>query len=92
MNESWQVEIFDASDVAQREKLVNYVKLGRVSFVHDTLVCQLTDFLRSENPRSKSTDCELIAAFLGDHRIESLTNYGVWVFYPWTGQLVRWKI
>lgn len=89
LSDTHHVEIFDASQPNHQDKLNSYFQLGRIAGVHDTLSIQLLDYLQSVNPRSKASDGELTAAFLREQGIESLANYGVWVYYPWSGRLVH---
>ena len=88
-NHAWQVEIFDATQPLQRERICEYIESERVSNVIDTLSCQLVDYLRSTHLDTHSDDSELIDTFKRSHGIESLNDFGVWVLYPWTGQLVH---
>ncbi len=89
ISDAWQVEMYDVSHSDQRNALIERLANGRVSCIHDTIQMQLVDYLRSTNPRSKATDRELLEAHMRDERIESLTNFGVWIFYPWSGRLVH---
>ena len=62
---------------------------GNVLFIHDELEGQLRELIKSEHPSVKLTHDDyddLIAKRLGG---EPSTEYGVWVYYPWSLRLVH---
>jgi tRNA A37 threonylcarbamoyladenosine dehydratase/nitroreductase len=81
--------LFDLSadrDRADLERLVTHDPSLRV---HDTIVAQLYDFLRAREPFRLPTTDEL-TAWTGDLLGgRSPTEYGRWVYYPWSNRLVH---
>jgi ThiF family len=86
---SWRPEILDpgcSQDAARLDELCEH---GRVWQVHDTLEAQLVDLARTRNPHRALSQEEAESearALLGGEPIET---YGSWVFYAWSGRLVR---
>ncbi|MHB1176770.1 MAG: Rv1355c family protein [Daejeonella sp.] len=61
----------------------------QVTFVHDELFGQLQELIKMKSPsvKIKPEDYErLITEHLGG---TDITNYGVWVYYPWSRRLVH---
>jgi hypothetical protein len=90
----WQPLYFDASEPDDRRVLASLRSEGRVWAEHDTLEMQLLDLMETRSPRLR----ELAPAerrpvlegavrdHLGDKPVE---RWGRFVYYPWSGQLVR---
>jgi molybdopterin/thiamine biosynthesis adenylyltransferase/nitroreductase len=87
----WRPIIFEPSQVEELSKLRSG---GEVRTVHDTLRDQLLGLMEARNPRLRELpaaerlplfEAEM-AAHLGGG---TLDEYGVWVFYPWSGELVH---
>jgi len=67
------------------EKLINTDGV----FFYDEIHGQLKELIKSRHPKSKLTDDDyekLIAEHIGNCPIE---EYGVWVYYPWSGRVVH---
>ncbi len=85
--ELWQPVVFDPASA--RSELDDLLGSSAVWRVHDTLRGQLRDLADSRAPDVKLSDAELderVEAMLADTPID---EYGRWVFYPWSGQLVH---
>jgi molybdopterin/thiamine biosynthesis adenylyltransferase len=80
---------FDAGDPGARAELEALLRSGRVTVAFDTLLGQLGELVDTRNPRATSTPESiraLVAAHLGDRDPD---GYGTWIYYPWSGYLVR---
>lgn len=76
----------DADGCAELEQLL---RSGRVIVAFDTLLGQLGELVDTRNPKLKSTPAaisELVAEHLAGRDPDA---YGTWVYYPWSGYLVR---
>ncbi len=84
--------IFNRAEPAERDELDRLIREGRIWRRHDTLRDQLADLLRTRNPRREAR--ESISSHLTE-KIRELTqgrdweDYGRWIYYPWSGQLVH---
>jgi hypothetical protein len=82
---SWRPTIFDPADAEDRRQLDELVSSGRVFQTSDTLRMQLRDLAAARCPgdigESDGID-EILAGV-------PLSEYGRWVYYPWSGRLVR---
>ncbi|KHJ39315.1 putative NAD(P)H nitroreductase acg [Pedobacter glucosidilyticus] len=61
----------------------------QVLFVHDEILSQLQEFVKSKNPSIRLTEdvsTKLIEEEIGELTLE---QYGVWVYYPWSKKLVH---
>ena len=81
-------DILDISLVDDRDRFDYLLDGGDVFTVHDTLTEQLDDLIRVRHPQRKLEPLEM-----ADERKRILgptpEQFGRWVFYPWTGSLVR---
>src|SRR5215218_5684451 len=85
----WQPLIFDPSTSRGADNLRELESSNCVWAVDDTLHLQLQDLVRARNPGEPLSDVELgtrIDAIVGTARAET---YGRWIYYPWSGRLVR---
>ncbi|MEM7252276.1 MAG: Rv1355c family protein [Pseudomonadota bacterium] len=91
-NQAYRPLIFDPIDPDDVRKLDELLSSERVWQVDDTLEAQLWDLAKSRFPRHKklADPTELlgreIAAVIEPLDIEA---FGRWVFYPWSGRLLR---
>src|SRR4051812_41330975 len=79
------VEMFELP----RDRRALDARMPAIHFVHDELDDQLGEFLALADPTRKLSTDEIsarVATHLGDRPRE---EYGVWVFYPWSGRLVH---
>lgn len=85
---AWRPEVLDLSRAADRDRFDGLLD-GRETFaVHDTLADQLDELIQARHPQRK-----LDAAELAEVRTGVLgptpDRFGRWVFFPWSGALVR---
>lgn len=74
---------------ADRERLRGMLKHVPGIRVHDELHSQLRELVRALNPSTKYTAEELDRAALAHLGDTPATEYGVWVYYPWSDRLVH---
>ncbi len=80
---------FAASEPAARAELEELLRSGRVTVAFDTLLGQLGELVDTRNPREKSTP-EVLRTLVAAHLAgRDPDTYGTWVYYPWSGYLVR---
>lgn len=56
--------------------------------INDTIYMQLTELIRLQHPENRPND-EETANLIKAHAGEDLQRYGVWVYYPWSKELVH---
>ncbi len=74
---------------ANRQAWTELLQSGKALFVHDRINDQLAELIKSNNPSKRiaaSDYPQLITRHLNGIPAE---EYGVWVFYPWSGRLVH---
>jgi hypothetical protein len=74
---------------SNRKAFDNLLAEGKVLFLHDEIKSQLQELLKIQNPSIsiKKEDYEdLIIQKLNGG---ALADYGVWVYYPWSGRIVH---
>lgn len=82
-------EIFHLSQTAETHRFKTLLASGQVVRTYDTLYDQLRELIKVRRPaaRLSEEDCDgLIRAHLGGVPPD---EYGVWIFYPWSGNLVH---
>lgn len=89
---AWQPEIFDRRDKEQAEALEQLFVQNIIWQSYDQMRAQLLDLVRCRNPQWQSypANSPLITAKISEtlqgHRP---SEYGRWVYYPWSGKLVH---
>jgi molybdopterin/thiamine biosynthesis adenylyltransferase len=86
---AWRPVILDPASTGDRDRLAEIVASDAVFDCHDTIAEQLRDLIATRYPAE-----QLDRASLDDRVAEHLSgaapdDYGRWVFYPWSGQLVH---
>jgi hypothetical protein len=86
---SWQPARFAPARERDREALAELLDSGQVEAVHNTIDAQLTELVRAREPGRRLTAGELAARV--DDQLAGVCpdDYGTWVWYPWTRQLVH---
>lgn len=87
--EAWRPRFFRLTRAADREALEALIDGGGRVEVYDALEDQLVDLVKTRNPHlrlSEGAARELVAEHLGGSPPH---EYGVWVYYPWSGRLVH---
>lgn len=81
---AWRPAVFDPADAEDRRRLDELGSSGRVWETSDTLLAQLHDLAKARCPgNDRDPDVDSILAGV------PLSEYGRWVYYPWSGRLVR---
>jgi molybdopterin/thiamine biosynthesis adenylyltransferase len=88
---SWQPLIFDRTQPEEAAQLDQLVASGKVWRVYDTIEQQLHDLVKTRSPEAKDklTADDLSAA---RHHLTvgtPLTDFGRWIYYPWSGNLIH---
>ncbi len=82
-------ELLRLSNPANKEKYMTYKNKDSGVLVFDTIYSQLRELLKTKNPE-RLLDEGMIAGLLQAHlEGQSIEEYGVWVYYPWTKRLVH---
>jgi nitroreductase len=74
---------------ADRDGLMELLERPTPPQVYDHLPGQLMELVRALHPDRRLTPDELRAAALAHPGDTPLSDYGVWVHYPWSGRLVH---
>lgn len=78
-----------ADDAGARAELERLLSEGRVAVAFDTLLGQLGELVDTRNPKPESKP-DGIRALVAEHLAgRDPETYGTWVYYPWSGYLVR---
>ncbi len=88
LNSLYKPEFFRLADVEDRKKF-DLLILREDVHVFDEINSQLRELIKSRNPKQRLSDEDyhkLISKHLNDCEPD---NYGVWVFYPWSGRMVH---
>lgn len=89
MDNTISPEILRLANSAHREKYMSYKSSGFGVRIFDSIHAQLTELVKTRNPE-KSFDAVTLADLLQTQLDgQSIEEYGVWVFYPWTNRLVH---
>ncbi|HVJ90383.1 MAG TPA: hypothetical protein VM580_11325, partial [Labilithrix sp.] len=88
-DEPFAPSLFRASSPEDRAALEKLLESGEVHFVYDTLLSQLEELVASRSANRTLTGAELGAAVTAHLAGTPIDEYGIWVFYPWSGRLVR---
>lgn len=87
--EAWRPRFFRLAKRDDRQELMNLLDEHADTVVHDALMDQLIDLLKTRSPSLHLSDNaarELVQPHLGGVRPD---EYGVWVYYPWSRRLVH---
>ena len=82
-------EFFRLAVPADRDRLRELLKRCPTLVVHDELLSQLGELVRALNPSVKFGKPELAEAAKAHLGTTPSEDYGVWVYYPWSGRLVH---
>jgi hypothetical protein len=81
--DSWQPQVFDASDDQHSAALADVLASGSVTSVHDRIDDQLIELAACRNPGGPRPAIQDLLGGLERWR------YGNWAWYPWSGRLVH---
>lgn len=88
-NRATRPTFYRLSDPADRDALGALLAADPAITIHDQLQSQLAELLKNRHPDRRHTAAELAAA-AERHRGDTPSNeYGTWVHYPWSRQLVH---
>ncbi|MEX1365359.1 MAG: Rv1355c family protein [Nannocystaceae bacterium] len=84
---AWRPHLLRLDREQDRSALIDLHERGKIRSVHDEIDQQLVDLAQVRNPEIKGAALEPIAAaYVGGVPRQ---QYGVWVYYPWSGCLVH---
>ncbi len=88
LNDCYRPVFYHLSNVNDKQKFEQLIESDGI-FLYDELYDQLKELIKSRHPTFKFTAeqyKERIAAHIG---ALSMEEYGVWVYYPWSGRVVH---
>ncbi len=88
-NGEWCPARFDLRLPQDRDALEGLVDAGRVTAVFDTLTAQIHELMATRMPSKRNSPADLERMAHEHLAGRSLEEYGVWVFFPWSGKLVH---
>ena len=78
---------FRLNTIADKEAFNAFLVEGNISMLYDEIETQLKELIKSQNPTIKIDEYEpYLAKHLNGIAME---DYGVWVYYPWSHNLVH---
>lgn len=80
---------FRLSNEADKKKLSQLLDETREVEVFDEILGQVEEFVKSQNPKTVFRKNELTEAAIKHIGNTPYEEYGVWVYYPWSRQLVH---
>lgn len=86
---SCRPKFYRLSKQSEQDALLRLLESDPAIVTSDELQSQLTELIKSRNPKRRLTASEMdsaIASHLGDTPAQ---EYGVWVFYPWSRHLLH---
>jgi len=87
-SEVYKPIFFRLTDAAGKDSFINLLKDNQV-FLHDEIYDQLKELLRIRNPKARLT-ADHYPALIKEHlKGTDITDYGVWVYYPWSNRMVH---
>ena len=93
MNDSatgvWRAEVLEPGTREGERRLAELQEQGRVREMFDTLENQLAELVISREPALKQDPAGVLAAVKRELAGRSWEEFGLWVYYPWRGVLVR---
>lgn len=85
----WQPQLFRFDQIGDRDALAALIDSGEVTAAHDLLEAQVIELMSVRSPPLASRK-EALAEMVRQHLAgRPIHEYGVWVFYPWSGALVH---
>jgi molybdopterin/thiamine biosynthesis adenylyltransferase len=81
-------EFFKLSDAVQRKKFQLLLQQEPI-FRYDKIVDQVKELIKIRHPEKKLTNEELLLLTEKEFDGQTLEEYGVWVYYPWSKRLVH---
>lgn len=88
-NKVYQPVFFRLKNENDKEQFLSLLKSHSHLTIYDTIFAQLKELIRSRYPFLNLTDDDLEKRVTDYLKEESLEEYGVWVFYPWSNRLLH---
>jgi hypothetical protein len=85
---TFRPRLLEPTDAGAMRDLASLRSSNEVLFVHDEIQAQLEELVETRAPASRLSRSE-VATRVGDLTGVHGSNYGTWVFYPWSGRLVH---
>jgi ThiF family len=86
---NWRPLILDAASPDDRDELARLMAGDAVFARHDTMREQLCDLFATRRPGEKLENAALDALVTTHLAGRAVEDYGKWIYYPWSGQLVH---
>lgn len=88
---SWQQpQMFNLKEQADIQSLSKLIESGLVHRVHDQTDLAIGELYDIQNPSRKDTKTQADLELFKKQKLDSdISQYGVWVYYPWSGDLVH---
>src|SRR5579875_398147 len=82
-------QILRLNNPEDKQTFLDLTNNNSVSFVHDEMYGQLQELVKSQHPSVK-LQLEDYERLINKHLSgQDITEYGVWVYYPWSRRLVH---
>jgi molybdopterin/thiamine biosynthesis adenylyltransferase len=81
--------IFRLNVSSDKEALDVLLSEGKVNYVHDEIVGQLQELIKSLNPSVRINAGDYDALITKHLNGTDINEYGIWVYYPWSRRLVH---
>ena len=88
LNSSYKPIFYHIHDLNEKLSFEKLIESDGI-FLYDELYDQLKELIKSRNPKVKLTDAEYKAMIARHVGPVSMEEYGVWVYYPWSGRVVH---
>jgi hypothetical protein len=89
IDDVFNVEFYRLSNEDDKQKLNDLLNTQGCITIHDELLGQLEELVKSQNPKTiftKESLKESAIKYIGNTPFE---EYGVWVYYPWSNKLIH---
>ena len=77
------------SDPTDRKEIKKLSKSHKIMFLKDEIHSQLKELIKCRHPNKKLDDAEYDILIKKHLNGKEISEYGVWAYYPWNGQLVH---
>src|SRR5207248_8222908 len=85
----WRPTFFRLSEDMDRERMRSLLRAMPHPEIFDSLMIQLRDLIVTRYPAKKVSTSELESLTREHLGNAAVDEYGVWVYYPWSGRLVH---
>lgn len=82
-------EFFRLNIPADKKAFNDLHSENKVLFIHDEIYGQLQELIKSQNPSVRIKSDEYEGRVTKHLKGRAIDEYGVWVYYPWSGRLVH---